>query len=48
LAILFQPIAKIILSKNTWQIVDVVVAIFLIVFAIVEFFNEKRISENKS
>lgn len=38
LALLFQPIYKIALGRNVWNIVDVVVAVFFIVL----FFMEKR------
>ncbi len=31
LAILFQPFAKIIIQRDTWKIIDVIVAMFLIV-----------------
>ena len=30
LAILFQPFVKIVLDKTTWNVVDVVVALFLV------------------
>lgn len=30
LAILFQPVSKIILPKETWQIIDVIVGVFLL------------------
>jgi hypothetical protein len=31
LALLFQPLAKVVLDRNTWHIVDVVVAVGLVV-----------------
>lgn len=36
LAILFQPLVKVVMSRSAWNAVDVVVAIFLIVLTIVE------------
>lgn len=36
LAVLFQPIVKIALGRTLWNIVDVVVAIFLVVLAFID------------
>lgn len=36
LAVLFQPIVKIALGRTPWNIVDVVVAIFLVVLAFID------------
>ena len=42
LAVLFQPIYKIVLGRGIWNVVDVVVAVFLIVLYIVERRLEKK------
>lgn len=36
LAVLFQPVVKIALGRTLWNIVDVVVAIFLVVLAFID------------
>ena len=42
LALLFQPMYKIALGRTVWNIVDVIVAIFLIVLFVMEWRSEKR------
>ncbi|WP_276772760.1 DUF6804 family protein [Porphyromonas endodontalis] len=39
LALLFQPILKINLGRELWHMIDVIVAIFLIVLCIMEFYQ---------
>ena len=41
LALLFQPMYKIALGRTVWNIVDVIVAIFLIVLFVMEWRREK-------
>ena len=44
-AILFNPIAKIYFKKDTWQIIDEVIAIALVIWIITDLvylYNEKR------
>jgi hypothetical protein len=43
LAILFQPIFKIALGRELWNIVDVLVSIFLIVSLFPSFLNQKKL-----
>lgn len=43
LAILFQPIFKIAFGRELWNIIDVVVAIFLIASLFPTFFNQKKL-----
>lgn len=46
-AILFNPIFKIYLRRGTWNTIDVIIAVFLIAWAIAEFANKKLlIKEN--
>jgi hypothetical protein len=42
LAVLFQPFFKIALGRMLWNIVDVVIAFFLIVLCIIEVFQTKN------
>jgi hypothetical protein len=42
LAILFQPLVKISLGRQLWNIVDVIVAIMLVVIVISENYNLKK------
>ena len=42
LAILFQPFIKISLGRTVWNIVDVIVAAFLILSAVAEIFKNKK------
>lgn len=42
LAILFQPFFKIIIHRNAWQYIDVIVALFLIIISITETFKRKN------
>lgn len=46
LALLFQPIYKIALGRTVWNIVDVIVAIFLIALFIMELRSEKKNKNN--
>lgn len=39
LALLFQPILKINLGRELWNMIDIIVAIFLIVLCIIEFYQ---------
>ena len=46
LALLFQPIYKIALGRTVWNIIDVIVAIFLIALFIMELRSEKKNKNN--